>query len=131
MAAGSIVRFDEVRGYGFIAPEGGGEDVFVHANDLVADKALYKVGARVEFDISEGDRGLKASTVRLVRQSGPPSRRGDLPDADELCDVLSAGEFTQDITEVLLRVPSLTGEQILQLRRHLLELARDRGWVDS
>jgi hypothetical protein len=32
---------------------------------------------------------------------------------------------------VLLRVPSLTGEQILQLRRHLLELARDRGWVDS
>ncbi|WP_329253952.1 cold shock domain-containing protein [Actinoallomurus sp. NBC_01490] len=131
MAAGSIVRFDEVRGYGFIAPEGGGEDVFVHANDLMADKSLFKVGARVEFDISEGDRGLKASTVRLVRQSAPPARRGDLSDADELCDVLSAGEFTQDVTEVLLRVPSLTGEQILQLRRHLLELARDRGWVDS
>jgi cold shock CspA family protein len=125
------VRFDEVRGYGFIAPEGGGEDVFVHANDLMADKALYKVGARVEFDISEGDRGLKASTVRLVRQSGPPTRRGDLPENDELCDVLSASEFTQDVTEVLLRVPTLTGEQILQLRRNLLELARDRGWVDS
>lgn len=131
MAAGSIVRFDEVRGYGFIAPEGGGEDVFVHANDLMADKSLFKVGSRVEFDISEGDRGLKASTVRLVRQSAPAARRADVPEADELCDVLSASEFTQDVTEVLLRVPSLTGEQILQLRRNLLELARDRGWVDS
>jgi cold shock protein len=136
VAAGSIVRFDEVRGYGFIAPQDGGEDVFVHANDLLADKSLFKTGTKVEFEISQGERGLKASTVRLVNSPASSARRvasANVADADDgLCDVLSVSEFTQEVTEVLLRgVPSLTGEQIMQLRRHLLELARERGWVDS
>ena len=38
MLTGKVIRFDDVRGYGFIAPDGGGEDVFVHANVLGDDK---------------------------------------------------------------------------------------------
>lgn len=133
VAVGSVVRFDEVRGYGFIAPDDGGEDVFVHANDLLADKSLFKAGAKVEFEISQGERGLKASAVRLINSRLSLARQ-EIPrdDDDVLCDVLSVSEFTQEVTELLIRgVPSLTGEQIVQLRRHLLELARNRGWIDS
>jgi len=39
MATGRIIRFDEIKGYGFISPSDGGEDIFVHANEL-ADRGL-------------------------------------------------------------------------------------------
>lgn len=66
MLTGKIVRFDRMRGYGFIAPDTGGEDVFIHANELGADEAAATVGSRVEFDVVEGERGLKAYDVRLL-----------------------------------------------------------------
>jgi CspA family cold shock protein len=58
---GKVVRFDEFRGYGFVAPDAGGEDVFIHVNDLDFDKRLIEPGALVEFDVEDGDRGPKAS----------------------------------------------------------------------
>ncbi|WP_143665283.1 cold-shock protein, partial [Streptomyces cacaoi] len=67
MAAGRVVRFDGARGYGFIAPEHGGEDVFLHANDLLVPESLVHAGVAVEFEIEDGDRGLKASSVRLSK----------------------------------------------------------------
>ncbi|WP_345034392.1 cold shock domain-containing protein [Kutzneria kofuensis] len=42
MATGRVLRFDDVRGFGFIAPDSGSEDVFVHANDLSEDKSVFK-----------------------------------------------------------------------------------------
>src|SRR5690606_31782118 len=67
---GKVVRFDDMRGYGFVAPEGGGEDVFMHVNDLDVDKRLIAPGVVVEFTVEDGERGLKASGIRLVRQAG-------------------------------------------------------------
>src|SRR3954471_12985341 len=106
LATGNIVRFDGVRGYGFIEPADGGEDLFVHVNDLLADKSLYKPGAKVEFAATWGDRGLKATSVRLADSSSPVAERAaaadstDFADTDDgLCDVLSAVEFTQEVTE--------------------------------
>jgi cold shock CspA family protein len=65
MAVGKVVRFDERRGFGFIAPLGGREDVFLHVNDLLIPESLVRPGAMLEFDIDEGERGYKASNISL------------------------------------------------------------------
>src|SRR5918999_5540345 len=70
---GKVIRFDEVRGYGFVAPDTGGDDVFIHVNDLEFDKRHLAVGAVVDFEVEDGDRGLKASKVTLVAPAPVPA----------------------------------------------------------
>lgn len=139
MDSGTVVRFDEVRGYGFIAPDGGGEDVFMHVNDLRFDKRLLGRGVPVEFDIEEGERGLKASRIGLVaRATERPdasivSVHPQSPAEDEvMCDVLSLKEFLEEVTEGLLDVaPGITAEQVLHVRQRMAQVAHKHGWVDS
>ncbi|MFG2063128.1 cold-shock protein [Micromonospora sp. NPDC048871] len=136
-SVGKIIRFDEVRGYGFIAPSAGGEDVFVHANDFGEHRHQVRVGMPVEFEAVDSDRGLKAASVRLIEPESPavggerrlrPRVEGD----EELCDVLSPAEFTGAVTELLLRCsPSLTGAQIIAVRERFIEFSRAHGWVDG
>ncbi|MBW1601371.1 cold shock domain-containing protein [Streptomyces sp. JJ66] len=134
MALGKVVRFDDVRGYGFIVPDDGGEDIFMHANDLQDDKSLYRPGAVVEFELGHGERGPKASVVSVV-EAAPGRSGGAQPgyvgeDEDVLCDVLSTREFRQELTEALLEsAPTLTGAQILQVRQAVGRLARDHHWL--
>lgn len=142
MAVGKVRRFDDVRGYGFIAPDGGGEDVFVHANDLGELRHLVHAGMRVEYEVERGERGPKVSSVRVVdpvvqrpadqRPSGADARaKAAAADDDGMCDVLAPAEFTTEVTEILLRhVPTLTGAQISQIRQHLGEHARSHGWIE-
>lgn len=138
MVAGKVVRFDEFRGYGFVAPNTGGEDVFLHVNDLQFDKRLLGAGALVEFDVEEGDRGLKASHVRMISKGGdrvtssPRQESRAAADDDGLCDVLSVKEFLEEVTETLLdAAPSVTGEQIVHIRQRMAQLAHTHGWVES
>ncbi|HEX7187315.1 MAG TPA: cold shock domain-containing protein [Actinomycetes bacterium] len=143
MAVGRILRFDDVRGYGFIAPNGGGEDVFVHANDLGEHRHLVHAGMRVEYEVEQGERGPKVASVRVVDSAGhrPVDRRPSSGEArpkaataddDGMCDVLAPGEFTAEVTEILLQhVPSLTGAQISQIRERLGEHARSHGWIET
>ncbi|RST19235.1 cold shock domain-containing protein [Streptomyces sp. WAC05374] len=137
LTMGKILRFDEVRGYGFIVPREGGEDVFMHANDLMDDKYLYQAGREVEFYLEMGDKGPKASEIRLVhqpvRRAAPESRPvpADDPDDDTL-DVLSTAEFQAELTEALIEADgTLTTAQLKRVRTRVAELARAHGWVEG
>ncbi len=137
MSTGKVLRFDHVRGYGFVAPSDGGDDIFLHANDLLVEKNLIVPGTFMEFDVEEGERGLKASAARIV-SSGPsvppavPRVAAHADDSDGLCDILPVGELTQEVTETLLRVePTLTGAQIIRIRSELIRIAEKYGWVEN
>lgn len=67
MAVGTVVRFDRRRGYGFVAPEDGGEDVFVHQNNINMEGFRYlQVGEKVNYELEVGEKGMKAVSVALV-----------------------------------------------------------------
>lgn len=141
VAVGKIIKFDDVRGYGFIAPDEGGEDVFVHANDLLDDKFLYRPGVRVEFQVEQGDRGIKASLVKIVDGPGNeivvtphtvPATIERASVGDDTCDVLSSAGFRHEVIEALLRsAPAVTGAQITQIAAAFDQIARGHGWVED
>ena len=64
MAQGTIKWFSDQKGYGFITPEGGKKDVFVHFSALQGEgfKTLAE-GEQVSFDITEGPKGEQATNV--------------------------------------------------------------------
>ncbi|MFA5667902.1 MAG: cold-shock protein [Balneolaceae bacterium] len=68
MEYGKVKWFDEQKGFGFITPESGNKDVFVHRNNienLGFDEGI-KDGEDVEFKISETDKGLSAVDVYVL-----------------------------------------------------------------
>ncbi|WP_308221140.1 cold shock domain-containing protein [Isoptericola sp. S6320L] len=69
-ADGTVTFYDGTKGFGFIVPEAGGEDVFVHAKALAGGLSELTEGARVTYDVVDGDKGPNARNVRLVRGSG-------------------------------------------------------------
>jgi CspA family cold shock protein len=64
MANGTVKWFNDAKGYGFISQEGG-EDVFVHHTAIQMEGfRTLKEGERVEFDVTQGPKGLQAANVR-------------------------------------------------------------------
>lgn len=64
MATGTVKWFNESKGFGFIAPAEGGEDVFVHFSAIVGDGFRTLVeGQAVTFEIQKGPKGLQAANV--------------------------------------------------------------------
>ncbi|GAA3439854.1 cold-shock protein [Kutzneria kofuensis] len=67
MAQGNVKWFNSEKGFGFIAQDGGGPDVFVHYSEIQGSgfKTLDE-GQRVEFEIGQGQKGPQAQSVRAI-----------------------------------------------------------------
>jgi CspA family cold shock protein len=67
MATGTVKWFNDAKGYGFITPEDGGKDLFVHHTNIAGDgfKTLAE-NAKVEFEAREGTKGPEATNVTVV-----------------------------------------------------------------
>lgn len=66
MPTGKVKFFNSEKGYGFIEPEGGGRDVFLHSKEIAAGHIMAQ-GKRVTFDVKDDPRGPKATNVKLAK----------------------------------------------------------------
>ncbi|MCH2064396.1 MAG: cold shock domain-containing protein [Roseibacillus sp.] len=64
MAKGKVARFFDQKGFGFIQPEEGSKDLFVHINEV--EGGQLQEGDTVEFEVTEGPKGPQASSVKVV-----------------------------------------------------------------
>jgi CspA family cold shock protein len=64
MQTGKVKFFNAGKGFGFITPDDGGKDVFVHANDIGG--AQLNEGDKVQFEVAQGKKGPQASNVKVI-----------------------------------------------------------------
>lgn len=67
MATGTVKWYNSTKGYGFIAPDGGGQDVFVHASAIEASElSSLDEGQKLDFEVEVDARSGKESATRLA-----------------------------------------------------------------
>lgn len=67
MQTGTVKRFNKIKGYGFITPDVGEEEIFVHFSEIqsMGYKELRE-GQRISYILAEGDRGKFATQVKVI-----------------------------------------------------------------
>ena len=67
MAKGTVKWFNDSKGFGFVTPEGGGDDLFAHFTAIQGSgfKTL-KEGQRVTFEVANGPKGKQATNIRVA-----------------------------------------------------------------
>jgi CspA family cold shock protein len=65
---GTVKWFNEGKGYGFIAPDDGGKDLFAHFREIQGEGGFKTLpdNARVQFDVTQGAKGPQASNIRVI-----------------------------------------------------------------
>jgi CspA family cold shock protein len=67
MPVGTVKWFSPEKGYGFITPEDGGKDVFVHYSAIVGSGYRnLQEGQKVEYEVTQGQKGPQAANVRVI-----------------------------------------------------------------
>ena len=66
MATGTVKWFNEEKRYGFITPDDGGQDLFVHQTGLFDGQRSLPEGAKVDFESEDGPKGPKAIEVKVA-----------------------------------------------------------------
>jgi CspA family cold shock protein len=67
MQTGTVKRFNKIKGYGFITPDNGGDELFVHFSEIqLAGYKELKEGQRISYELGKGDRGEFATKVMLI-----------------------------------------------------------------
>lgn len=69
MATGTVKWFNDSKGFGFITPDEGGEDIFAHFTQIVAKDKEFRTLAenqRVSFEITMGPKGKQASNIEVI-----------------------------------------------------------------
>src|SRR5439155_1258895 len=129
MATGTVKWFNDAKGYGFITPEEGGKDLFVHHTNIAGEgfKTLAE-GVKVEFEPREGQKGPEARAPRLpVPLSVTLFGKLEIPDAE-------AKQLTRTaIVERLVAngASRLTAERIVAIERGEAEASRARRHVTA
>lgn len=68
MERGVVKWFDEAKGYGFITPDTGSKDIYVHRSNVETLTQSLENGEMVEYEIGEGKKGPEAKKVRLLQE---------------------------------------------------------------
>ncbi len=125
MISGRVVKFTKDRGFGFVQPDDGGQDVFLHIAELAvaADARKLRVGQVVTFRREDGDKGPKALEVTVGRH--PPD---GISEDDGMSDVLSRTELHTELDIVLDR--AMRGAKA-RIKEDLTVLCQGHGWVDG
>lgn len=85
------------RGYGFIAPDEGGDDLFFHANNLVGvEFDRLQVGDEVEFEVTESEKGPNAADVEMSSGDDADTEADEAPAADPADEEAETDEDEDD-----------------------------------
>ena len=66
MPTGTVKFFNDQKGYGFIKPDDGSEDLFIHRSKIQTSSQTLIDDQRVEFEVGQGRKGLEAQDVRPI-----------------------------------------------------------------
>lgn len=117
MQRGQVAVFKEA-GYGFIAPESGGPDVFFHVQDVDKSSRRPREGDQVLYEVAQSAKGERATSVRVAAAGEP----GQLVDGEAA--VFTKAELSERMRPVLERI----AEEALA---GVLTIAAEAGWLDD
>jgi CspA family cold shock protein len=77
MPIGTVKWFNDAKGFGFIEPEGGGDDVFAHFSAIQMEGfRTLKQGSKVRFEVVQGPKGQLAQNIAAIESEGSPVLAG-------------------------------------------------------
>ncbi len=83
MPTGTVKWFNDAKGFGFIEPDGGGDDVFAHFSAIQMEGfRTLKQGSKVRFELVQGPKGQLAQNIAPIDGEGQTERAADLTESD-------------------------------------------------